>query len=328
MLYYVSMGSAEAEFFAEGLGEIMQYRKKPLTYLMIGAIAIICALNYQLFVFPNRFAPAGLNGICTMIQYLTHISVGYLSLLINLPLAVLVFFRVSRSLAVRSMVYVITFSLALVLLDRVDLSAFVYSTDNGTSTIMGPLVAGIINGCCYALLVRVSAFSGGIDFVAALIHKHHPEKSIFGLIFALNVSVAALSYFVYGYNMEPVIMCILYSFASSTVPDRLRKSGRSAIRFEIITKHPEEISQAIIHDLHHSATLLPGKGMYLGKETSVLICIVNKVQAVALASIVRRYPDTFATLSQVNQVVGNFKHFKPDGKAEVELLDPGDAEND
>ena len=63
-------------------------KKKLLSYLVVVGLALACALNYQLFVFPNRFAPAGLNGLCTMIQYLFHISVGYMSLLINIPLAI------------------------------------------------------------------------------------------------------------------------------------------------------------------------------------------------------------------------------------------------
>ncbi len=303
----------------------MNRLKKCLTYLVIIAIACICALNYTLFVFPNRFAPSGLNGICTMIQYTTGIRVSYLSLLVNIPLALLVFFRVSKPLAVRSMVYVVTFSGALLLFERVDLSGFAYATENGTSTILGPLVAGIIYGSCYAMLVRASAYSGGTDFVAALIHKSHPEKSIYYLIFTINVGIALASYFVYDYEVEPVILCILYSFTSSTVSDRLAKNGRSAVRFEIITEHPQEIADAIIHQLHHSATLLPGKGMYLGKEESILICVVNKTQAVALSALVRTYPHTFAVVSQVGEVVGNFKHLTVEGKPEKELLDPGDG---
>ena len=94
--------------------------KKVLTYLMVAAVAIIGALNYQLFIFPNRFAPAGLNGICTMIQYAFHISIGYLSLLINLPLAIAVYRKVSKPLALRSMVYVVVFSVAILILDHVE----------------------------------------------------------------------------------------------------------------------------------------------------------------------------------------------------------------
>ena len=303
----------------------MKRLKKVLTYLCIVAIAIVCALNYNLFIFPNKFAPSGINGICTMIQYMTGISVGYLSLLINIPLSILVYLKISKPLAVRSMVYVVTFSVSLVLLEYVDLSAFAYATENGTSTILGPLVGGIIFGSCYSLLVKASANSGGTDFIAAVIHKNRPEMNFFYILFALNTVVAVASYFVYDYKIEPVLLCIMYSFTSSTVTDRLTKSGRSAIRFEIITDHPVEISDAIIHQLHHSATLIPAKGMYLGKEKSVLICVVNKNQIVALSKIVRSFPNTFAVMSQVGEVMGNFKHLDSQGKQQVELLDQGDA---
>ena len=135
----------------------MTSAKKILTYIVIILIALVCALNYELFVFPNRFAPAGLNGICTMIQYVFGINIGYMSMIINIPLAIIVYFLVSKPLAIRSMVYVGTFSLASILLDYVNLSAFVYYTESGTSAILGPLVAGIIFGGCYALLLQASA---------------------------------------------------------------------------------------------------------------------------------------------------------------------------
>ncbi len=300
--------------------------KKVLTYLVIVCIALLAAVNYELFVFPNSFAPSGLNGLCTMIQHIAGISVGYLSLLINIPLALLVYFKVSKPLALRSMVYVVTFSMALLVLDHVDLSRFAYETDNGTSMILGPLVAGVIAGACNSMLYRASAYSGGTDFVAALIHKANPEQSVIYLIMGLNMVVAALSFFVYEYQMEPVILCILYTFTSSTVSDKVIKNGRSAVRFEIVTEHPEEISRDIIHKLRHSATLIPAKGMYLGKETSILICVVNRTQVAAMNTIIRSYPNTFAAMSQVGQVMGNFKHLTTSGEYEKELLDQGDTE--
>lgn len=299
--------------------------KKFLTYGMIVLLALLGALNYQLFIFPNRFAPAGLNGICTMIQYLFGISVGYLGLLINIPLAVLIFFKVSRPLAVRSMVYVTVFSLGILVLDNVDLSAITYATDNGTSTILGPLVAGVITGACYSILVRGGALTGGMDFVASLIHKKRPHINLYWMIFLLNCAVAGVSYFVYDFKIEPVILCILYSFLSSMVSDRVGKNDRSAVRFEIVTQHPEQISNAIIHQLHHSATLLPGKGIYRGKETNILICVVNKTQSARLSAIIRSTPGTFAVMSHVSEVMGNFKRIDSHGNREVELLDVGEG---
>lgn len=299
----------------------MKYVKKILSYLMIACVAAVTSLSYQIFIFPNKFAPSGVSGICTIIQELTGFSVGYMSLLINIPLAIVVYFAVSKPTAMRSMVYSLVFSAGLLLFEKIDLSAFAYNTASGK--ILGPLVAGVIMGAGYSMLVRVNATTGGIDFVAALIHKKRPETNMFWIIFAMNLCIAGVSYFVYGFQIEPVVLCILYSFTSSTVTDKLTKSGRSAIRFEIVTDHPELITDAIINRLHHSATLLPARGMYLGKEKSVLICVINKNQVAVLSDIVRSTPDTFAVVSQVGEVMGNFKHLDSQGKQQVQLLDEG-----
>ena len=303
----------------------MRTVKKIWTYLVIALVALAASVNYELFVFPNQFAPSGLNGICTMIQHIWGISVGYMSLLINLPLAIWCYIEVSKPVALRSMVYVVVFSLGLIILDHVDLSMFHYSTENGTSKILGPLVAGIIQGYVFSILVKASAYSGGTDFVSAIIHKRNPNKSVFGMSFAINSFIAICSYFVYGYQMEPVILCIMYSFMSSTVADRLMKSGREAICFEIITDYPEEISQEIIQRLNHTTTLIPAKGMYSGHETNMLICVVNKTQAATVSKIVRKYPNTFAVMDPVGEVVGNFKNMSDSGKEVKAILDAGDG---
>ena len=299
--------------------------KKPLTYLVIASTALLSALSFQLFVFPNKFAPSGINGLCTMFQHVTGLSMGYLNLLVNIPLAAAVYFKVSKSLAVRAMAYIGFFSVFLMLLEHMDLSAFAYFTENGTSTIMGPLVGGIINGACLNMLLKASAYSGGLEFIASLIHKKRPDFNFFVVTFCLNVVVAAISYFVYGYKIEPVLLCVLYSFAASTVTNKLTKSERSAIRFEIVTDHPQELSDIIVKQLHHSATLIPGKGIYRGQETNLLICVVNKTQSAKLAAIIRNTPNTFAVMSQVSEVMGNFNHIDSHGKREVELLDTGDG---
>lgn len=304
---------------------MMKTIKKVWTYFVIIMVAFIAAMNYELFVFPNQFAPSGINGICTMIQYITGISVGYLSLLVNLPLAIMVFFKVSKPVAVRSMLYVITFSVALLVLDKVDLTAFHYATENGTSKILGPLTAGIVMGFCYSVLAKASAYTGGTDFVAAMIHKNHPEKSVYSMTFTINALVAVSSYFVYNYQMEPVLLCILYSFATTTMADRFLKNGRSAVRFEIITDYPEEIFNEIKIKIHHGATMIPAKGMYSGRETNVIMCVVNKTQVSVLASIVRKYPNSFAIMGQVNEVMGNFRNLTDQGKEVVSILDQGDG---
>ena len=155
------------------------------------------------------------------------------------------------------------------------------------------------------------------------IHSKLPEFHFLTLTFLMNCVVAGISYFVYGYQIEPVILCILYCFLSSNVSDRILRSGKAAIKFEIVTQQPDEISQELIHRLGHSATRVEGKGMYSGAATSILLCVINKGQLVEFENIIHRYPGTFAYLSQVKEVVGNFKHINKNGQQENRLLDDG-----
>lgn len=301
----------------------MKTSKKILTYLFILGVSFMAALSYELFIFPNSFAPAGINGICTMIQHITGLRVSVLNLLLNVPLAMAVYKLVSRPLALRSLVYTLGFSLWLMVLDNVPMDQFAYATDNGTSTILGPIVAGIINGFCYSLVIRGGSYTGGMDFVAALVRLKVPGANFFTITFVFNCVVAGISYFVYDFQIEPVLLCIMYSYLSSSVSDRLTKANKAAIKFEIVTRDPEKLSKELIERLHHSVTCIKGKGMYSGKGQSVLMCIINRSQILELESIIGKYPHTFAYLCPVNEVVGNFTHINRNGQEEEPLLDDG-----
>ena len=295
--------------------------KKVVSYLMVVGIALVMALNYQLFVFPNSFAPAGLNGIFTMIQHVLGFKLSYTSIILNIPLAIVVFFVIAKPFALRSMLYTLAFSGFLILFEAIDLSAFAYNTT--VSTLLGPAVAGMITGFCGYYMHRIGACYGGTEFIAKLIHKKNPAVNFFSIIFGLNIAVAIASYFVYDYQIEPVLLCIIYSYFSSSIRDNLNRKHKSALRCEIITAQPEVLSKAIIEKLHHGVTGMEARGMYTGDEKSVLVCIVNPPQLTELVKLVESYPGSFVTVTQVNRVLGNFKHLDSSSKPERQLYDSG-----
>ena len=57
--------------------------KTILNYSIIIVLGALLALDYILFIVPNSFAPAGINGIAVMIQYAFDFSIGYMSLIIK-----------------------------------------------------------------------------------------------------------------------------------------------------------------------------------------------------------------------------------------------------
>lgn len=286
--------------------------KTAAVYFLMVAIACAAAVCYQIFIFENSFAPAGINGIATMIQYKLNFSVAYMSLLINIPLCVLAFVFLNKSFAARTTVFAITFSAALLLLQFriIDLSFLSYKTDNGTSTILAPLASGVINGIIYGAAIRLNGCTGGTDIFAALIHKRRPELNLIWIIFAMNTAVALTSYFVYGFKVEPVVLCIIYSFLTSQVSDNILRGSRERIKFEIISPDCKKLSDEIISELKHTVTVVPAKGMYSGRETEMLICVVQKHQATAMEKIIAAHPGAFAYSTVINETLGNFERIK------------------
>ena len=199
------------------------------SYAITAGLACLMGVSYELFVFPNAFAPAGINGLATMLQYLLHINIGYLSLLINLPLVLLAWKKVDRDFARKTLVFVLVFSAVTLVLGQMDLSAIAY--DSGSSAILGPVAAGVVSGAVYGWVIRQNGSTGGTDIVAAWVRKKHPEASLVWLIFSLNAAVAVLSFFVYGCQFEPVILL------SQLQHQRHHFEGRQ-IRHEIRGGHP------------------------------------------------------------------------------------------
>lgn len=274
-------------------------------YAIVAGMAFLMGWSYELFVFPNAFAPAGINGLGTMIQYLFHVSIGYLSLLINIPLILLAWRKLDPDFARKSLLFVLVFSGVTLALNRVDLSGVAYCS--GSSAVLGPVAAGVVSGAVYGFVIRQNGSTGGTDIVAAWVRKKHPEASLVWVIFGLNASVAVLSFFVYGYQFEPVILCLIYCYLSSRISDGILKGGKTALKCEVVTQHADELSARLLQELRHGVTVLPAEGMFSETPRSLLICVVNRHQVVRFQEILSEFPDSFAYVSSVNETMGNFK---------------------
>ena len=288
---------------------MMQKRSHLKDHIIIALTAALMALNYYIFILSNQFAPAGLSGVNTMAQYLFNFSVGYLSLIENIPLAMICFFRVDKQFALKTATNVIVFSVLLLLFQNhiINIDRFIYHTDDGKSTLLAPVAAGTINGFITAVSLKYGGSTGGMDYVSAMIHKKHPAYSMIHISFFINICVAAISYFVYDFRIEPVILCIVYSYLTTRVGDYLLRGGKEALRGEMITAHPQEIIGHIVRELHHSATILQAEGGYSHQGKTMLICVINKHQITRFTEIISQYPDTFACVSTVSETLGNFR---------------------
>lgn len=292
----------------------MRVMKKAWGYAQIMLGAILLAFVYYIFIINNQFAPAGLNGIATMVQYKTGFSISYMSLLINIPLSVLAYFLVDKKFAVRTMLFSIVYSTSFLLLQAWDPSFIQYNTA-GHDTIYPVILSGVLSGIVYGVCFRNNASTGGTDIVSRYINKVKPETNFFVVTFILNGIVAISSIFVYAdgaLNYKPMALCVMYCFISTFVGNFMLKTKKTAYEFTVITTHKEEIVEEIFTKLHHGCTEIDAIGTYTGAKKSVLICIINKHQLNDFQKIISKYDDTFSYFELVNETYGNFKNIKHD----------------
>ena len=288
------------------------------TYVKITLIAILLAFNYQLFIVENGFAPAGINGIATMVQYKTGFSIAYMAILINVPLCVFAYFFVDKSFAKKSLCFCLVYSGVFLFLQRLGLEQFQYDAQ-GHDTIFPVILSGVISGVVYGTCFRLNSSTGGTDILSKYISKRNPSLNFFWVTFSLNAIVAATSFFVYArtaedgsliYDYKPVCLCVVYCFISSFIGSYIIRGTKSAYRFTIITSHAAEISQEITNTLRHSSTLISGTGSFSHDKKDVIICVVNKHQLVDFQNILKKYDKTFSFSELVNETYGNFRHIK------------------
>lgn len=290
---------------------------KVWSYFQIILGAVLLAFVYYIFIVTNNFAPAGLNGIATMIQYKSGFSISYMSLLINIPLSILAYFLVQKAFAIKTIIFSIVYSFSFLLLQNSDLTFIQYDA-LGHDTIYPVIISGVLAGVVYGICFRNNASTGGTDIISRYINKVKPDTNFFIVTFTLNAIVAIASIFVYSQNTlnyKPMALCIIYCFISSFVGNLLLKTTKTAYKFTIITNHEGEFIKEITQKLHHGCTKIDAVGTYTDTKKSVLICIVNKHQLNDFQRIVSQYDNTFSYCEVVNETYGNFKHIKTNVKA-------------
>jgi len=78
----------------------------------------------------------------------------------------------------------------------------------------------------------------------------------------------------------------------------------------IVSDKQKEISQRIIHDLKRGGTIFQSKGIYTGKEHSLIFTVMSRSEMIKLKSFIRQIdPKAFITVMDTSEILG--KGFRP-----------------
>ncbi len=269
--------------------------------------AVLSAIGLYCFVNPANFAPSGVDGISMMLQKLTGVSMGYISLAINIPLLIVAWFFISKKYVIYTTLFTTISSIMMIAMERLDMYQYI-SSSNGWIAV---LASGIILGFRTAVMIKIGGSTGGVDIIACILQQKKPYLNIESLISVFCYIIIGVSFFVYG-NIESIIMSVAQMLIFNMAMNSVLKTTRNAIEARIITDNPEEFKYDIINNLKHGATIINGTGMFTGDSKKMIITIINMRQMNDLIKLSKKHSNSFIYFSEVNGVWGNFRWNKTD----------------
>lgn len=270
-------------------------RDELFNILLIAAGLILATLGYRLYLIPNNVAPGGFTGIGQIVNHLVPaVGVGLVNLLLNVPLFLVSLRSMGLGFGLRSLISSVALSL---MLDYLPVPAM---TDD---VLLSAVFGGVLCGAGFGLVLRGHATTGGSDMLASIVHRHVPALKVSVCLFAVDATVVIASGFVF--DASAAMYALISVFVMNVVIDQVLEGPGLARSHIIITNHGEKMAERILRELDRGVTAIEAKGMYSGEGRTMLLCVVSRLEAVRLRSIVYSVdPRAFVIVQNVHEALG------------------------
>ncbi len=260
--------------------------------------SLLAAIGVYNFSVAAKLPLVGFSGIGFLINYFTHIPLGWAIILLNIPVALLCFRVLGRSFYIRSMRCTLISSL---LLDYVVPLFPVYQGDR----LLAALSTSILCGLGYAFIYLRNECTGGVDFIIMSVKTWRPDFPLGKITFAFDVLVLLTESIVLQ-DVDGMIYGLLVSYLTSIVVDKTIfgfNSGKMAL---IVTEHGDDICRMIDKTCHRGSTILPGFGGYMKTGKQVVMSVCSSKQLVVMQRALNDVdPNAFTIVLEAHEIQGN-----------------------
>lgn len=236
-----------------------------LTLITLGGL--IVSIGIKSLAVPHELVPGGIFGLGSLLYYVTgKLNPGWINFLLNIPLFVFAWFKVSRRFFLYSMYATVITTL---------FYEFVTVPIPVQSQLYAAIASGVITGFGAGIVLRSLGSNGGLDVIAVFLFQRF-NMGIGRVYLGFNAILYAGSLMRLGVDI--IIASLIMVFITAMIVEQtLSMFSQRKVVF-IISNLAEEISNDILTQLKQSATFLKGFGAYSRQEKNVLMTVVNNVQ--------------------------------------------------
>ena len=272
--------------------------KKFKEFLIMNFGMVLLATGVYFFKIPNGFSTGGVTGIGTVLSGITFISAGTWIWLLNIALLILGFIIFGKELAFKTVYCSMGYSALTYLFEwLVPLESPITN-----QPLLELIYAMLLTSIGSAMIFYCNASSGGTDIVA-LILKRYFKIDVGKALLGADFIVAASSFFVFGIKIG--LFSLLGLFAKAFIVDAVIENLNSCKYFIVITTKHEEISQFIMKELHHGATVTDATGEYTGEKKSMVHTVCRRIEAIRLREKIKNIdPHAFIIITTSSEIIG------------------------
>ena len=288
------------------MGETRNWKKNPVLrqlkkYLLIVLGCAVYAVGFQFFCFPNEIISGGVVGIAMILNALSGLPVGVLTILLNVPLFVVAWKHFGLDFLLGSLAGMLLMS---VMVDLLATTGYVATSD----PMLGAVIGGVLKGAGMGLVFCVGATTGGMDIVVKFLRQRYNHINFGTIMLAIDVSVITLyALILSAHNYESAMYSLIAMFASTKVIDLLLYGMDNSCICYIISENSEALIREITSGhMHRGVTVLEGEGAYSHRKKQVIMCVIKRNQIPEVRRLVRGIDEqAFVIMTDAKNVFGN-----------------------
>lgn len=265
-----------------------------IAFITAGSLILASGINF--FLVPNEIAAGGVSGIATVLYLKLGVPLAASVVVLNGIIFAFGFKLLSRYELVKSLVGTASLSVFL----EITKNIYAYSGDMLIAAVFG----GVLSGTGIGLTVSRGASTGGSDMTGLMFAKKFKTVRASAVIFVFDAAVIAVSGFAFK-NVTVMLYAVIAVYISAKATDALTVYGSAVKSVQIISAKYDEIAERIMHELKRGVTGIYAKGLYMNKESMMLVCAVGRREIGRLLRIVKELDrNAFVISYDVKRVLG------------------------
>ncbi|MCP3026707.1 YitT family protein [Halobacillus sp. A5] len=279
---------------------MFSFEIKRILIVFIGAVFNAMSLN--LFLIEANVYASGFTGVAQLMTSIFQdflnvpgVSTGLILFILNIPVAILGWFKVGKGFTVYSAISVAftTFFLGVIPVQQLS-----------EDIILNAVFGGVLGGFGVGITLKWGASTGGLDIVAMILSRMKDRPiGIYFLI--INSAIIAVAGFLY--EPENALYTLLTLYVTTRVIDAIH-TRHEKLTAMIITTKAADLEKAIHAKMVRGITTLPAKGAFTQQDKNMLVMVITRYELYDLQGIISDVdPQAFTNIVQTTGIFGFFR---------------------